>query len=121
MVTDRKIKALNKKFLNHNWSTDVLAFNLGDISSRGHAFQILEGEIILSTERAIQNAKRFKTSAHKEVLLYIIHGILHLLGYDDHALEGIRQMQKKEVELMNSLERLLRDSLKIDKKKMKEC
>ena len=72
-VTARKIRALNQKFLKHRYPTDVLAFNLKDT-----------WEIVISTDAAVQNAKRFKTSVQKEITLYLIHGILHLLGYNDH-------------------------------------
>ncbi len=91
-VTARKIRALNQKFLKHRYPTDVLAFNLKDT-----------WEIVISTDAAVQNAKRFKTSVQKEITLYLIHGILHLLGYNDHNSKDIQKMREKERELVNFL------------------
>ncbi len=92
-VTARKIRALNQKFLKHSYPTDVLAFNLKDV-----------WEIVVSTDAAVQNAKRFKTSVQKEITLYLIHGILHLLGYNDHNSKDVQKMREKERELVNFLD-----------------
>jgi probable rRNA maturation factor len=72
-VTDRMIKKLNKRFLHRNFATDVISFPL-----EGNKFL---GEIVISTERAIIEAKRRVIPVEKEILFYCIHGLLHLLGY----------------------------------------
>jgi len=63
----------------------------------------LQGDIIISTDAVVANARKFKTSPQHELSLYIVHGILHLLGYDDHAAKDITRMRKKERELMKLL------------------
>ncbi len=100
-VSNPKIKALNKKYLKRNHATDVLAFDLSDgaLPAKKH----LQGDIIISTDAVIANARKFKTSLRYELALYIVHGILHLLGYDDHAAKDITRMRKKEQELMEHL------------------
>jgi probable rRNA maturation factor len=60
----------------------------------------LQGEIIISTVTAAANARRFATTAFYEIVLYIAHGILHLLGYDDHGPDARRRMRDKEREIM---------------------
>jgi len=82
---------LNLKFLHKNWPTDVLAFC--DRAS---------SDIVISTDTAIRNAKIFKTSRVYELQLYLVHGLLHLLGYD-HANPRQRQiMRQKEKEYVNT-------------------
>ena len=115
-VTAQKIRALNQKFLKHSYPTDVLAFDLTEPFllkskfSENRKFRFLFGkrklsqwEIIISTDAAIQNAKRFKTSVREEMTLYVIHGLLHLLGYDDHRSKDVERMRTKEQELLNFL------------------
>ena len=67
----------------------------------------LAGEIIISTDAVEQNAKRFKTSRRHELTLYIIHGILHLLGFDDHDPRDVQKMRRKEEELLKAVAPLL--------------
>lgn len=95
-VNDTKIKALNTKYLRHNYATDVLTF---DFRSKKDA--ALDGEVIVSTQTAKRNAKVFKTSVKNEIMLYMIHGILHLLGFDDHSPSAIKKMRVEEKELMS--------------------
>ena len=102
-VTDRTIQSLNKQFLRRNHSTDVLAFDLRDDArprQRRKKIKIVEGEVIISTTSVYNNSKRFGNPPERELELCVIHGILHLLGYDDHKAADIRRMRAKEKELM---------------------
>jgi len=101
-VSDRKIKSLNKKFLSHNYPTDVLAFDLSN-KTKANSRKNLIGEIIVSTDTAKRNAKLYNSSYEEEIKLYIIHGILHLLGYNDSKRSEIKLMRKKEQELLGRL------------------
>lgn len=102
------MRSLNKKYLHHDFATDVLAFDLKeDVLSaqrRSVSFKELKraiiGEIIISTERAMAQAKTYQTTCRKELLLYIVHGILHLQGYDDHDPQKTARMRLKEQELL---------------------
>ena len=100
-VNTSKIKSLNKKFLKRSYATDVLAFDLG--KGNPAAKLSLIGEIIISTDAVLQNAKAYQTTPEKELVLYVIHGILHLLGFDDHGKAKTRLMRKKEAELLRFL------------------
>src|SRR3989338_6020495 len=101
-VTDSKIQSLNKKFLNRSYTTDVLAFDLSEdvLSCSSKKIKTIEGEIVISATTAIKNARIFATSPHQELMLYVIHGILHLMGYDDHKAADIKHMRAKEIKLM---------------------
>lgn len=99
-VSAQKIIALNKKFLGRAYATDVLSFDLKDEFSPK---SLVEGEVIISTDAIIKNARLFKTPVAQELTLYIIHGILHLLGFDDHAPDDIQKMRKEEDKILKYL------------------
>ncbi len=86
------IKKFNARFLKTNQATDVLAFNLSGKKAKGDFL----ADIAISTDSAISNALIFKTTAKDELLLYVTHGILHILGFDDHTKSQTRLMRKKE-------------------------
>jgi probable rRNA maturation factor len=75
IVDNRHIRKLNCQYLEHDYATDVLAFPMTPP---------LLGEVILSAEYAIKEAKSRRISPQEEILRYAAHGLLHLLGYDDH-------------------------------------
>lgn len=106
-VTRQRIQALNKKFLRRDYATDVLAFDFeGRAVSRRTGRRkpkALMGDIIISTDAAVKNAGIYGTSASRELALYVIHGILHLLGYDDRDPADIQRMRKREQELLEHL------------------
>lgn len=90
IVTDPTIRDLNRRFLAHDEPTDVLSF----VFQRRPGY--LEGEIIASGETAAANAARFGWSVEDELLLYVIHGTLHLAGYDDASPEALAEMRARE-------------------------
>ena len=89
-VNSSQIIQLNKKHLNHNYSTDVLTFNYSKSKL------MLEGEILISTEDALKNAERFKSLYKAEIYRLIIHGVLHLVGYNDEEINERKLMKTKE-------------------------
>jgi probable rRNA maturation factor len=93
-VDDRKMRAVNKCYLNHDYATDVLTFDL----SEGN----LEGEIVISLQTAKRNAAEYGNSLQAEIVLYMVHGVLHLLGYDDHRPSDTKKMRAKEKQLLSS-------------------
>lgn len=111
-VTDRQIKRLNYLYRKKNRTTDVLAFSMregkspflkttGDRRLKKEA-SIL-GDVAISVDRAKKQAKRFDSTFKKEIYLYIIHGILHLVGYGDEKPSAKRLMRRKEIEILNAL------------------
>lgn len=97
-INDVLIHRLNKKYLKKNFSTDVLTFDIANPKEKGKLY----ADILISAETALRNAKIFKTTTAYELSLYSIHGMLHLLGYDDHSLKNQKVMRKKELEYVHT-------------------
>ncbi len=89
LVDDDYLLKVNRKFLNHNYKTDVISF---DLSENG----IIDGEVYVSIDRARVQARRYKVSLEKEVLRLIVHGILHLSGWNDATRSQKLRMRKRE-------------------------
>ncbi len=99
-VTDQKIKALNKKFLNKEHVTDVLSFDSGpNVKSPKE----INAEIVISAARAVHNARLYGSPVQTEIVLYLVHGILHLLGYDDHDAQDTRRMRREEKRILRAI------------------
>src|SRR4051794_40216216 len=90
VVDDETIHELNRRHLQHDWPTDVLSFVLEDDGNH------LEGEVVLSADTAAAAASEHGHSAAEEQLLYVIHGMLHLVGYDDKANDNAQEMRAAE-------------------------
>jgi len=103
LCDDPTIQELNKRFLNHDYPTDVLSFLLSEGSRASGTEQGLVGEIIISVETAERNAKRFRQTLESELLRLAIHGTLHLLGYDDATNSQRRAMRRKERQYLRSV------------------
>lgn len=98
LVDNRQIKLLNRRYLKRNRVTDVLAFPLKgkeDVAGDG-----LLGEIIISVEQALKEARRRKVPPQQEIILYGIHGLLHLLGYDDIKPDDRIRMETRQQSLL---------------------
>ncbi len=96
-INDREMRKLNKKFAGKDNPTDVLAFNIDRQNDKR-----LYGDIIVSVDTAIRNAKLFKSTPAYELELYSVHGLLHLLGYKDHSPVKTRIMRRKERKYVNT-------------------
>lgn len=93
-VSSKKIIEINKKFLNHDYPTDVISF---DYSDENNSF---DGEIFICYDIALENSKRFNVSLDNELKRLIIHGMLHLVGFDDQSPSQKRKMKKFEDEIL---------------------
>ena len=102
VVTDARIAELNEAFLNHVGATDVLAFPFGEKEASTESEAVF-GEIVISAERAMEEAQRRNVSPEIELLLYAVHGMLHLVGYDDASITQRREMRQREAEVLRSL------------------
>ena len=87
----RRMRAANKTYLGHDYITDVLTFDLG-----GNM-----GEIMICPQMAHIQARSYQTSTDDEIVLYVIHGILHLAGWDDQTDKDILSMRRMEHKLLN--------------------
>lgn len=97
-VGDEKILDLNKRYLRHNYITDVISFPLETQA------EDIEGEIYIGIEQAARQAREFGVSLNNEVSRLVIHGILHLLGYDDATPDKKSVMSDKEDRYLRELQ-----------------
>lgn len=88
-VGHRVMRKINRLFLGHDYSTDVISFPLTD----GMGF---DAELYINLDRAKSQAKQYKVPYSHEVRRLLIHGTLHLLGYDDRTEKQRKQMQRRE-------------------------
>jgi probable rRNA maturation factor len=97
-VTSETILRINIEYLDHDYLTDIITFNYsGDKEN-------LEGEIFICTEIALENALKYNVNLDSELIRLIIHGILHLIGYDDTKSDKKKKMKIKEDELVKKFE-----------------
>lgn len=102
LVDAEEMAQVNEQFLQHTGSTDVITFDLSD--SQHGASGPVQGEIFISIPDAIAQAKEFKTTWQAELARYVIHGLLHLRGYDDLEPAARRTMKREENRLMKRVE-----------------
>ncbi len=88
--TDEALLQINKAYLNHNYYTDIITFDLSDGPNE------LVGEIYISIDRVRENAKQLGNSLKEEVHRVVFHGALHLVGYGDKTPNQIKTMRAKE-------------------------
>ena len=99
LVDSDTIRQYNRDYLKHDYATDVISFPIESRLDEGH----LEAEILACTEVAQERAPEFGWSKEEELLLYIVHGVLHAVGYDDTTTEARTEMQRKEREYLESV------------------
>ena len=87
---DKQLLEINKQYLNHDTLTDIITFPSSNNNN------IISGEIYISIERVKENSKELNTNFSQEIQRVIVHGILHLIGYDDHSSSDKIQMRSKE-------------------------
>jgi probable rRNA maturation factor len=95
-VNDARIQEINKEFLKHNYFTDVIAFNLGDDGE-------INAEIYISVDTVKANANNYKVSLKSEILRVMIHGTLHICGFNDGSEEERDRMHEMEEYWMKKL------------------
>ncbi len=99
IVDDPTIQELHRRYLGHDDPTDVISFVLERDGSR------LEGEVIVSADTAQSAAARYGLSPPQELLLYVIHGTLHLAGYRDDTRQARAAMSRRQQAYLTRLER----------------
>lgn len=99
LVGDSTMSDLHQRFLGISSSTDVLTFPL-DCDARG---RVRSGEIVVCVPYAMRQARMRGIEVGRELLLYALHGTLHLAGFDDKTASGFRRMHRKEDEILTAL------------------
>jgi rRNA maturation RNase YbeY len=94
-VTSEYLLKINKEFLRHNYLTDIITF---DYSKKKMLF---DAELYISLHDASRNAKKYRKSLEQELMRLVIHGVLHLLGYDDKSPQKKVVMKEMENWLTN--------------------
>jgi len=97
------MQGLNSDYLGHDAPTDVLAFDLRDDSGADEPLPVV-AEIYICLDVAVNAASQYSTSVAYEVLLYIVHGMLHLVGENDHEQIERRRMRRAETRVMRGLQ-----------------
>ena len=103
IIDNATIRELNRQYLEHDYNTDVLSFLLDcqldpekRVSELRGAGKTIDGEVLVSAEMAITMSENYDWSAENELLLYVVHGLLHLCGYDDLTEDELKLMRTKE-------------------------
>jgi probable rRNA maturation factor len=94
-----EITRINEKFLRHQGPTDVIAFDYAEPGQSGS----LHGDIFVCVDEALVQAPRFRVSWQTELVRYVVHGVLHLRGYDDHETKDRHEMKGAEARLLRRL------------------
>jgi len=89
LMSDEDLLKINVMFLKHNFYTDIITFPMSNDNT-------ISGDLCISYDRVIDNAKELNIAKDIELLRVIIHGVLHLCGYDDHSINDKEQMTQKE-------------------------
>lgn len=106
--SNQKIRAINRRFLRRDSATDVIAFPSGeDTGRRKKGSGLFLGDIAISSDKAARNAGEYGTSFMEETALYVIHGILHLVGYDHRMKKDSTIMRRKENGIFQKIKKTL--------------
>lgn len=100
-VNNEEIRELNKQYRNVDSETDVLSFPMDDDED---AEIIMLGDIVLSTEKIIEQAEEFGHSLEREMMYLVAHSTLHLIGYDHMDDDEKQEMRQREKEIMKKLQ-----------------
>jgi probable rRNA maturation factor len=105
-VSAKRMAEINHEFLQHEGSTDVITFDFRDgyESANDGEFE-LAGEIYISVSDAQRQAREFETRWEEEIVRYIVHGVLHLRGYDDLSGTKRKVMKREEDRLLRRMKR----------------
>jgi len=102
LLDDRRMAAVHRRWLGIAGPTDVITFDLSGAGAGGVRDAALAGDIVVSTETARRQARAFGWTPRQELAYYVVHGLLHLTGYDDLAPADRRVMRARERTVMKA-------------------
>jgi probable rRNA maturation factor len=126
LIAVPEMTRLNETFLRHAGSTDVITFDYSDktvgadvrrllnqkpaLQKRREtphvvSYKIIHGEVFICVAEAVLQARKFSTSWQSEVVRYLVHGVLHLFGFDDSSADARRRMKRAEGRVLGKLSR----------------
>lgn len=101
LVSNKQIQKLNKEWRGKDYATDVLSFPLDlDFTMDGVPFEM--GELIISPEKAVEQAKEYKHSFEREMTFLFVHGCLHILGFDHMSKAEEKDMFGRQKEILDA-------------------
>ena len=103
VVDDAAIRALKQQYYHKAEVTDVLSFDLQEETANPQSEQALDCEVVVNAQRAQQAAQETNQEVQAELNLYVVHGLLHQLGYDDQESRQAEIMHQKEDQLLEEL------------------
>ena len=89
VTSDKRIRLINKRYLKHDYATDVISFDTGDI--------------VVSADTARRYAREHRIPFKEELARYLVHGTLHFLGYDDKKVADCRRMHARQEALLKKV------------------
>lgn len=95
-VSDGVSRRMNRRFLGHDYATDVISFPLGEGDT-------IEGELYVNLDRARVQARQYGVTATHELARLVVHGVLHLTGYDDRTVDDRKRMRFREDGILTRL------------------
>lgn len=98
IVDDAAIRVINARHLGHDWATDVVSFAFGHVGDEDFG-----GELVVSAETAAREAALRQVTPRDELALYVVHGLLHLCGFDDQTEADSRAMRGREAIVLREL------------------
>ena len=107
--TDSELLKINQEFLKHDTLTDIITFDYSN-------HDLLEGEIFISYERIIENANLFQEEITHEFLRVLVHGLLHLIGFQDKTKKMKEEMRQKENEAIQHFLTILAENISSQKR-----
>ena len=96
LTNDEEVLKVNKEFLGHDYYTDIITFDTSDYDPEQESYDVVSADIVISVDTVRANAVEYGASFEEELHRVIIHGILHLIGYDDHSDEDRAEMRNQE-------------------------
>ncbi|MBN1688275.1 MAG: rRNA maturation RNase YbeY [Candidatus Omnitrophica bacterium] len=103
LVSDSRIRGFNRKYFKHDRPTDVIAFSQLEGRPLPKVSLPLLGDVMISVDTVKRQAPQYGNSFRDECALYLCHGILHLMGYDDGTKVGSRRMEMKQNKILKKI------------------